>query len=190
MPTAPTQYYLDGTVVASGPEFVPADRGWKAWDYDINYAVTASAPATAGRLELARVRLPGAATITNVLMYANTGGSALTSGQCFASLYTAAGAKIAQTADQATAWATSGLKTMALSGGPYYRSGGDYYVVFWYNGTTSPGWIRLNAGVGINSGVSAPNFFFASADTSITTTAPSTLGTQTAQGNPWWVGLS
>lgn len=188
MPTAPTQYYQDGTAFRS--DFGPADHGWKAWNYDILYAVAGSTGPTAGRIEVVKIRLPAPAPITNVLLYANTGGSGLTAGQCFAALHTAAGAKIAQTADQATAWATAGLKTMALSGGPYSRAAGDYYVVFWFNGTTSPAWIRINAGVGINANLSASNFRWATADTGITTTGPSSLGTQSAQGNPWWVGLS
>jgi hypothetical protein len=81
---------------------------------------------------------------------------------------------------------------MALSGGPYSVAPGNYFVGFWYNGTTSPAWGRGGgvSSVMANAGVSSPNLFFGSANTGLTTTAPNPMGAQTAQANAWWVALS
>ena len=81
---------------------------------------------------------------------------------------------------------------MPLSGGPYPVSAGDYYVGLWYQGTTGPAIIRSGtvSAVLTNAGLSAPNLDMASANTGVTTTAPATLGTQTASVFEWWVALS
>lgn len=170
----------------------PSDQGLKAWTGDpINGFSNSTALPTAGLLNVMRLRISGPTTITNILVYVGTGGTTLTSGQCFAALYRAsAGTLIAQTADQATAWASSGLKTMALSGGPYTVTS-DVYAALWFNGTAGPQIARstnLNAPF-VNANMTS-SFRIASADTGVTTTAPSTLGTQTAVGTGWWVALS
>jgi hypothetical protein len=169
------------------------DRGWVAENMPIDSALNATTPTVAGRMEFAKVRLPVDATITNVLLGMSAVGSGLTAGQCFANLYTGAGVKIASTADQASNWASGvGVKAMALAGGPYARTAGDYYVTWWYNGTTSPTWLRSSGqGSGfINAGFSAPNLLWGSADTGLTTTAPANMGTQTGQGSAFYAGLS
>src|SRR6185312_9531310 len=45
--------------------------------------------------------------------------SGLTSGQNFAAVYDNTGTRIGVTADQTTPWASTGLKQMALTGGPF-----------------------------------------------------------------------
>src|SRR4249919_4225763 len=107
------------------------DRGWLAEAAPIHLTSTNAAAATAGRLELIKVKLPAAASVTNVLMYMTTAGSGLTSGQCFGALYTEAGARVGVSADQAASWAGStGVKTMALASGPFSCAAGNYYVGF------------------------------------------------------------
>lgn len=184
---------IEAGIAAALAPYGTLDRGWVAENMPIDSALNATTPTVAGRMEFAKVRLPVNATITNILLGMSTVGSGLTAGQCFANLYTAAGVKIASTADQATNWASGvGVKTMVLAGGPYVRTAGDYYVTWWYNGTTSPTWLRSSSqGSGfINAGFSAPNLLWGSADTALTTTAPTNMGTQTGQGTAWWVGLS
>lgn len=147
---------------------------------------------TAGRVELAKIRIPVNSSITNILMAVTTGGGTLTAGQCFAALYNPAGTLVGVSADQAAGWQSTGLKTMALASGPFACVAGNYFVGFWYNGTTAPTWMRFantSAG-GLNAGLASPNFLFSSADTSITTTAPPTLGAQTSQATSWWCALS
>ncbi|MFI7073568.1 hypothetical protein [Micromonospora sediminicola] len=171
---------------------VPADRGWLAWTQPPHVLVAGSALAPAGTLQLRRLRRVPAGQVTNIVTFLTVAGSSLTAGQCFAALYTAAGALVAQTGDQSTAWASIGLKVMPLAGGPYQVTGGDYYVGLWFNGTTGPAIVRsgtVSAAL-TNVGLSAPNFDMASANTGLTTTAPATLGAQTASVFEWWIALS
>lgn len=74
-------------------------------------------------------------------MWINLGGSGggLTSGQNFAGIYNSSGTRVAQTADQTTAWGTSGNKQMALTGGPIALEPGVYYAVLLTNySSTAP----------------------------------------------------
>lgn len=170
--------------------FGPTDRGWLAWNYDIDTAgTTNTALPTGGRLELVKVRLPVAASVTNVLFYMGTAGSSLTSGQCFVALYTEAGVRVGVSADQAAAWATSGLKTAALASGPFACPAGNYYAGIFFNGTTGPSPIRNINQAYSNSGLSSL-FLHATADTGLTTTMPATLGAQSAANINWWAALS
>ena len=173
-------------------EWLPADRGLIAHNNSIEDFGGTVTPGTAGRIEGAKIKLPSAAVVTNIVMSCQTAGSTLTAGQCFAALYTPAGALVAQTADQAGSWASSGIKTMALAAGPFTLAAGNYNVCFWYNGTTSPTWLR-GGSIGspaLNLGTAAPAFMWFTADTGLTTTAPGTLGTETASASAYWVALS
>jgi hypothetical protein len=170
----------------------PSDHGFKTWTMDIG-VIGGNAVPTSGTLNLARVHLPTAQSITNVLLYVFTNGTGLTANQCYAALYTSAGAKVDITADQSTPWASTGLKTMALAGGAYSAAAGDYYVAWWSNtGTSNPAFLRGGTAANVNAGLSAPNFRFATADTGLTTagTIPLSFGTQAAANNGWWAGLS
>lgn len=179
--------------VISAYEWDPADHNFLAWTVDPGVLpATSSALSSAGTLHLVRLHVPTAISVTNIVIYVSVAGSTLTAGQCFAALYTAAGARVAVTADQATAWASTGVKTMALASGPFSLTAGDHYVGMWFNGTTGPTLAR-SAGLGAaitNIGLSAPNLRCATADTGLTTAAPATLGAQTAAGILWWVALS
>lgn len=178
----------------------PTSYGWQAPDRGLlaqncPYELTGggnTAVATAGRLEFAKVRLPMAASVTNVVMNVQTVGVTLTAGQNFAALFSPAGALIGQTADQAAAWVSTGTKAMALAGGPYTCAAGNYFVGFWYNGTTAPAMLRM-ASIGsaaLSFGTASPNLLFGTADTGLTTTAPANMAAQTASTTPFWVALS
>lgn len=189
---AVTAAQLPGAAVPNLPE----DNGLIGWSCPVDYArdvSLASVEVAAGTLRLSRIRRLPAASITNLHLIVTTAGSGLTAGQCFAALYTAAGALIGVTADQSTAWASSGVKSMAIAGGPVSVAAGDYYVGFWYNGTTAP--TVLRAGLGSTSGMAtigqaSGTFNAANANTGLTTTAPASLGTQTASLLRWWVAVS
>jgi hypothetical protein len=172
--------------------YTPADRGYLAESYPGYLPGTQGALPTAGRHEMVRLKLPQAALCTNIVMHVATAGSALTAGQCFCALYTAAGTLIAQSVDQATNWGGTGNKNAQLNGGPYYLPVGEYYATFWFNGTTGPTIPRsMNANSAlVNGSAAAPNLFYAQNTAGLTTAAPSTLGAQTALGVPWWVALN
>lgn len=171
----------------------PSDHGFLTWNYDPAMANGSTVMPTAGLLQLARVPMPVARRVTNIHMCCTVVGSTLTAGQCFAALFTAAGALVGTTDDQAAAWATGAvMKTMVLATPYDPPAAGDLYVGFWFNGTTGPAWARCaqQSGNMSNPNLSAPNFRFATADTGRTTTAPATIGTQTGINTTTWVALS
>jgi len=172
-------------------DFPPSYHGYFAWTQPPK---TCSAgqlvPAPAGTVHFARVHLPVAASVTNVVLFCSTVGSGLTSGQCFAGLYNSAGTLIGTTADQSTNWTSTGTKAMALTGGPFACAAGDYLVGFFYNGTTAPTFLRGLSQSAVNAGLSAANSLFGTAATGQTTAMPSTLGTLSGASNAWWAALS
>ncbi|MEV5211338.1 hypothetical protein AB0K35_28080 [Micromonospora sp. NPDC053740] len=170
----------------------PSDRGYLAWTQP-PYAVTAgSVIPTAGVLNLRRVRRVPAGSVSSIVAFVAVAGVTLTAGQCFAALFTASGTRVAQTADQASAWASTGLKVMPLAGGPYPIAAGDYYVGVWFNGATGPSLIRSGSvsSVVTNAGLTAPSLEAATADTGLTTTAPASFAAQTPGVFEFWFALA
>ncbi len=170
--------------------WLASDAGYVAWAYDHALAVNSFTLTPSGTIYTIKLRLPRSGTITNIHQVVLTVGNTLTSGQCFGALYQN-GSLLAQTADQSVAWVSTGHKTMALSA-PVQAVAGIVVVAFWYNGTTGPTFPRaVSSSNGItNVGMSAANSRFGTADTSITTTGPSTLGTLSAGSNALWAALS
>lgn len=171
---------------------VPADRGFIAWNFP-PHAATGSTPIpTAGTLYVHRIRRVPAGSITNINVVLAVAGSALTTGQCFATLFDSAGVPIGTTADQSVVWAgAAGLKTSALAGGPFTVAAGDYYVGLWFNGTTGPALERYGALNSMtNVGLSSPNLEFASSSTGLTTAPPDPFGAQSALALAYWIALS
>lgn len=174
--------------------FLPADHGLIAWSVPLDVAAYSSGlnlEGGAGVLRLSMIRRIPPCLITNVHVCVTTAGSGLSN--CFAALYTTSGALIGQTANQATAWQSVGVKTMALTGGPYAFAGGNAYVGLWYNGTVQPALCRSGEGaIGPQTtfGQSSGSYNAAVADTGLTTTAPSSLGAQSAAILRWWVAVS
>lgn len=169
----------------------PADHNFLTWSYDPALAAAGTIVANGGTLYVIRLKLPVAALVTNIVMEVSTAGATLTAGQNFAALYDASRALLAVTADQAAAWASTGLKTMALAA-PQAVPAGYVHACFWTVGSTLPTFTRgtaLNA-VQPNAGLAAPNLRYATADASLTTTAPATIGTQTAASASYWAALS
>jgi hypothetical protein len=146
-----------------------------------------------GTLYVVRVHVPVAVTATSILLAITNAGSGLQSGQCFAGLWNASGgALVGATGDQAANWATTGVKTMALSGGAKQIGAGDYYLGLYANGTTLPNFARGNNQIGgafANAGMT-DNFRVATANTGLTGTPPAALGTLTAANTAWWLALS
>lgn len=204
-PTSPNSgdVYYDGTSLQfyNGTNKIALDHpsDWNAsdsaliaWAYDpTGNTASTVALGTAGTLYVIKLHVGAPTSITNIVMDVNAAGASLTTGQCFAALYNAStGALVGTTADQSTAWTTTGIKTMALSGGPFSVSEGYYYVAVWFNGTTGPAFSRTQGTSIINVGLAATASRWGTANTSITTTAPSTLGTIAAASNSYWAAVS
>ena len=155
---------------------MPADQGLIAWSMDVGVAGSQTILDTAGTAHGVRLYLHKPHTITNIIMHVGVAGSGLTSGQCFAALYQG-GSLLAQTADQAAAWASTGTKTMALSA-PQAVAVGYVDVLFWANGTTLPQFVRGNTLTSLaNVGATTARFY--KANSGLTTTAPASIGART-----------
>lgn len=173
------------------PTVLPLDHGFLTWSYDPALAAAGTIIGNGGTLYVVKLKLAQAATVTNIVMEVSTAGATLTAGQNFAALYSAAKALLAVTADQTTPWQSTGLKTMALAQAQAVPAG-TVYACWWTVGSTLPTFTRgtaLNA-VQPNAGLSAANSRYSTADGSLTTTAPATIGTQTAASAAYWVALS
>jgi hypothetical protein len=174
----------------------PTDHNLAGWTFDPAHVQAGTVVPTAGLSHVVRVRAL-TSVISNILLHLTAGGSALTAGQCFATLHNDAGAQLgagAITADQATAWATGGLKVMPLTVAQAVTPNAWYRIRFWFNGTTGPTLSRaVNSSSAIlNAGLSAPNFRYSTADAGLTTgaSAPSNIGTQTGGPTAWWAAVS
>lgn len=173
----------------------PPDHGLLGWAYPAGDGASGSSVplTTAGTIYVVKVRMPVSGSVSNLIYQLTTAGATLTSGQCFMALYKAIDKSlVAVTADQSVNWVgATGVKSVPLVGGPYNLPAGDYFVAFWFNGTTGPAPYRTNGNTGMpNVNLSVANSRYASADTGITTTAPSTLGTLTAINTSYWAALS
>lgn len=167
------------TVVPRGAFPQPPDQGMVAWAYDPAQAVnTANNALASGVLTLIKVRLSAPATVASVLLQVTTGGSGLTAGQCLAGLYDSTGALVASTADQAAAWASTGVKTMALTAAAgrslTLLPAGIYYVALLAVGTTMPTLVRASGQAAINAGLVAGAYRFGTYGTA-QTALPATL---------------
>ncbi|MGS2588107.1 hypothetical protein [Streptomyces hebeiensis] len=132
--------------------FNPNDHGLITWAYDPVQASGVSAPAS-GTIRLVKLpQLVQAETITSVALEVGTAATGGVAGQNFVGLYTAAGTRVAQSADCTTALATTGNKVIPLTS-PYVASPGRYYVAILTNATTPPA-LALCA----SNSVTAPNF--------------------------------
>jgi hypothetical protein len=88
----------------------PDTRNLIAWSYDPIMANSGTAYSfNSGMSRVTLLYVPYAATITNIHIYVATAGTSMTSGLSFAVLYDAAGTtQLGITADQSTAWASTG----------------------------------------------------------------------------------
>lgn len=167
---------------------LPTDLGLHGWNMPIWYCGSSTIPAVAGTLQVVKVPVPVADTITDIMMaVASAASSDIANG--WVALYDSSKNFLAQSSDQSVPWKTQGIKAATLSS-PQPVSAGYVYFAFWIgSATTLPGFARSSQGSSLNNMLlSAANSFFATADTGKTTTAPASLGAFTAINTTWWVG--
>ncbi len=166
----------------------PEDHGLLAWTYDPAGGTTSYTLATKGLAYGTRIFIPKAMTISNVLLCtAGTPGADLVNP--FFAVYQN-GTLLYQSGSQEAAWeAGSGLKTVAIT--PQAVVAGNIDLIFWCSDwTTAPTFVRGAGSALINAGLSSATLRFFTADATLTTTAPSTLGTKTALSISFWAAIS
>ena len=191
MPTGLLQYPL---TTVNDPAFKAPDHNYLTWSCDPAYADKAtSAAATLGAIHLTKVKIVNRATVvTNVVAAIANTVAGLTSSQNLAGIYDSSGNRLAQTADQTTAWGSAGLKTMALTA-PVTLAVGTYYIALLTNGSNTVQFTAIGGGfagttsAGLTTGT-ARSLVTGTGNTSLPTTI--TLGSQTTNGYTRFVALS
>lgn len=179
---------FDGSANIRTPNIQPSDHNVLAWTYDPAFAVSSDLIPTAGTIYVARIFIPYAMTISNIIIDIATAGNTLANS--FVALYQN-NTLLAQSSDQSTSWQTGGMKTIAIT--PQNVVAGSVEVAVWVGSfNTAPKLLRASSQGSsvLNLGLSAANSRWATADTSITTTAPNNLGTHTGYGLSLWAALS
>lgn len=170
---------------------IPADHGVISWSFEPTSAVNAVA-LTAGVLQLTRVTIRAATTITNIVIGVNAAGVTLTASQNFAGLYNSAGVLLGSTADQSANWTSTGVKIMPLTGS--VSAAADFYwVATLSNGTTPPQVPRSsNSPANLqNLGSTAATSFFATFGSGLTALPASfTPSALTPSQLTWWAAVS
>lgn len=168
------------------------DVGYLAWTYEPALA-SSTVVLASSTLTVCRVKVPTTLNVTNVLYDVTTAGATLTSGQNFVGIYNNSGQLVASSADQSTGWTSTGLKTTALTGGPFAVTGPYVYVAFQVIGTTGPTLAKTAApssNIPVNGSLTTGFLTRCFTATSGTTALPSTLASPSNGTAQLWVALS
>lgn len=183
------------TTLAAASTPLAADQNLLAWSYDqAAGALNTSVPAS-GTVQLVRVILRAAATVTNVIAHVGVLGTGFTANENFAGLYTSGGTLLSATADQASAWGSAGLKTMALASQQVGLAAGIYYVALVQNGSANVAFARAGGLSGeanlLNAGLTASTARFATGPVSqASLPSPITMTSNTLASVGFWAALS
>lgn len=189
MPTGLLQYPLS---TVNDPRPTPAKHNLITWTQDPRTLRSTGDTLTGGVVYLAKLDIANRSTVvSNLLVGVITAGATLTSGQNFVGLYNSSGTLLATSADQTTAWATTGLKTAAIT--PQTLAVGSYYVAILSNGTTKPVF-ATGAGHGqdsiTNAGLTTATAAFLTSGAGLTALPASiTLGSASPNSGSRWAAL-
>ncbi len=167
----------------------PADHGYDEWAYDPTIAQS-SAVATAGRLEMIRVRVESTGTSTGLVFSVATAGTGLTA--AYGVIYDAAGNQLAITGDISSSFTSTGVKSVATGANYSRTAGADLYVALLQVGGTPAALHRAVTSAGLsNAGLNAAaGYRFMSSGTGLTTPpATVTISGGTSSSNTYWVAI-
>lgn len=190
MPAGLLQYPLS---TVNDPRATPAKHNLITWTQDPRTLRSTGDTLTGGVVYLAKLDIANRSTVvSNLLVGVITAGATLTSGQNFVGLYNSSGTLLATSADQTTAWGTTGLKAAAIT--PQTLAVGSYYVAILSNGTTKPVF-ATGAGHGqdsiTNVGLTTATSAFLTSGTGLTALPASiTLSAASPNSGSRWAALS
>lgn len=128
---------LDTVATSARAGSNPADQLLLAWGYDSEHASSTNI-LTSGTVYLHKLWLPAGSTVNSLGWTITTAGATLTAGQSLMGLYSAAGTRLAVTADQSGNWTSTGFKNPAITAPLAITTSGYYYVAILSVGTTPP----------------------------------------------------
>lgn len=168
----------------------PQDHGFLAW-LAAPSLVTGAALNVSGTLYATRIQVPATISTTGIAVQVTAALVTPTASQNLLGLYTSAGAKIAQTADQGAVWNTTGFKQAAWTGGPFVIAGGPsvYVLAAFLSVATTPATFR-----GLNNTVTfvtsnQTGLGLLSSTMATQTTIPTTYTPGAASGLAQWAAL-
>jgi hypothetical protein len=137
----------------------PSDQGYKAWSLDPAVDTSGGTALADGVIHVVGMNLKFPARVSTISAVVHTAGATIAN--CFAGLYNLAGTRLGVTADQATPWASTGLKAMALTAPVDVPAGWLYVALLEGSGTTDVQFARgapaLSASPAVaNAGMTAP----------------------------------
>jgi len=192
------------TAVDNGPvpshDWTAKDMGYAAWAYDpaMAGAGLSTRLITAGTLNLIKVNLRNAETVSNVFLGLAGDGATLTSGKCLAGLYSNSGALLGSSADQSSAWGSGAPKMVTIpltaqSAGSLVLQPGRYYIAILANGGTMPSFESAsNVLTGwANGNLSAASARYGTNGSSLTSLPASfTPSSTTLTSVAWWAAIA
>jgi hypothetical protein len=168
---------------------MPSEHAYEEWNFDPTIPTSTSA-ATAGRLEMMRVRVRSSGTRTKAVISVGTAASGLTS--AYAAVFDAAGNQLAVTADIASTISSTGVKSLTMVANYTLTAGQDVYVAILQVGGTPAAFHRAvtSAGLG-NAGLNAAAGYRFMSSGSGLTAMPSTvtITSGTSSSNTYWCAL-
>jgi hypothetical protein len=168
-------------------QWQPTDMGLLAWTHD-PLAAAGTIASTSGSVYFMKIPIRRMTTVTNIVLTVTTAGSGLTAGQNLVGLYDSAGNRLAVSADQSTAFTTTGTKTIPLTT-PLLVQPGYYYIAVMSNGTTPAALmytvVQSAAALNLNSSL---RFLNITGQTSLPATF--TPGTASTGTNARWAAIS
>jgi hypothetical protein len=189
---------LDGRVTAlenaagggGGGAAVPPDiAGFKAWVADPTLFAGLNLNPVSGQMFGAALWAPTEITVSSLYLFQTAIGTGVTA--AYGAIYDDTGALLKQSVESRTGMDGEGYREFALTSSQVIPAG-RFYGVFWITGSVPHQVACMGTGGGYNP---APSGLFASgatyrnftADGSLTSTAPSTIGTRTSLGIrvPW-----
>jgi Right handed beta helix region/Lower baseplate protein N-terminal domain len=175
----------------------PKRHTYKEWNFDpISISSGSGSVAISGSLYVMKLSAQSGGQIQNIITTIGSGTTpaGLVAGQNYAAIFDANGTRIGITADQSAVWASTGLKTMALTAPITIQGGKDYYVVLLANAATLPSFVAASgaATTSANAGQSNTLQRFSVNGTGLTAVPASlVLASNSGTGaKAYWIALS
>lgn len=176
LPTAPSAW-------------LPADYGYLAWSID-PILTTGVVGNGASLLIGSSVKCDVSGTATAVTFNVTIAGSGFTANRNYVGMYSPAGALIAQTADLASTWASTGVKTVSFASSAAVTPG-VYFVGFICTATSGVQLTAMGTTTGlVNAGRTALGYRGGYHTTNAYTALPATRPTPNSSVNGPWFGIS
>lgn len=170
--------------------WAPADYGVLAWTADPATAASNIAISTSGTFLGSIIKLDQAATVSNIIYAVTTAGATLTANTNYIGIYSVtSGSLLAQTADQSTAWTTTGVKTTPVLT-PVALAVGEYLIAHICTATTKPALSASSAAGGLTSYGRTTSSYRGYFSSTVYTALPATRPVAIAPVNPILFGLS